>query len=245
MSKNIKKIIGAAGLVSIWAIAALLIDDEIILPSIYRVGQRIAFMAKETMLVNPILTTTYRVLLGIFYSLISASLLAYISYKFSLEDYLSPLLSFMRAIPAISMVLIVLFFTNKNALSIIVIFFVCFPIIYENVLNGLKSIPKEKIELAEIFDLKSSKIFEYIELPAIIKSILFALTIAFGLAFKAGATAEVIAGAAGGLGDLLYLAKLSFEMADLLAVTFIIIILSFAFETLAKYLYKIFGEKYA
>nr|WP_075574042.1 ABC transporter permease subunit [Ezakiella massiliensis] len=245
MSKNIKKIIGAAGLVSIWAIAALLIDDEIILPSIYRVGQRIAFMAKETMLVNPILTTTYRVLLGIFYSLISASLLAYISYKFSLEDYLSPLLSFMRAIPAISMVLIVLFFTNKNVLSMIVIFFVCFPIIYENVLNGLKSIPKEKIELAEIFDLKSSKIFEYIELPAIIKSILFALTIAFGLAFKAGATAEVIAGAAGGLGDLLYMAKLSFEMADLLAVTFIIIILSFAFETLAKYLYKIFGEKYA
>ena len=70
MSKNIKKIIGAAGLVSIWAIAALLIDDEIILPSIYRVGQRIAFIAKETMLVNPILTTTYRVLLGIFYSLI-------------------------------------------------------------------------------------------------------------------------------------------------------------------------------
>ncbi len=245
MSKNIKKIIGAAGLVSIWAIAALLIDDEIILPSIYRVGQRIAFMAKETMLVNPILTTTYRVLLGIFYSLISASLLAYISYKFSLEDYLSPLLSFMRAIPAISMVLIVLFFTNKNALSIIVIFFVCFPIIYENVLNGLKSIPKEKFELAEIFDLKSSKIFKYIELPAIIKSILFALTLAFGLAFKAGATAEVIAGAAGGLGDLLYMAKLSFEMADLLAVTFIIIILSFIFESLAKYLYKIFGEKYA
>lgn len=244
MNKNIKKIIGAAILFVIWSLAALIIDDEIILPCFHDVVKRIFLLAKEGMLFKAVFITTYRVLAGIFLSLLMAAGLGYISYKFHLEDYLSPLITFMRALPVISMVLIVLFFASKNSLAIIVIFFVSFPIIYENVLNGLKSIPKEKLEMADIFDLKAGKIFEYIELPAIIKSALFALTISFGLAFKAGATSEVIAGAAGGLGDLLYMAKISFEMPDLIAITFVIIACSYVFEMLTKYLYKRQVEKY-
>ena len=244
MNKNLKKIIGAAILFIIWSLAALIIDDEIILPYFHDVIKRIIFMASGGLLLNAVFITTYRVLIGIFISLIMAAGLGYWSYKFNLEDYLSPLITFMRAIPVISMVLIVLFFANKNALSIIVIFFVSFPIIYENVLNGLKSIQKEKLEMAQIYQLKSGKIFKYIEVPAILKAVLFALTISFGLSYKAGATSEVIAGAAGGLGDLLYIAKISFEMPDLIAVTFIIIVCSFVFEMLTKYLYKKIGEKY-
>ncbi|WP_099950185.1 ABC transporter permease [Ezakiella peruensis] len=245
MTKNKKRLIGGGFLIIFWIVLAAIIDDQVFFPSFASLIKRVIEFFADGRILLAIGITCGRVLLAMGLSVAFASVIGYLAYKFDLEDYFAPLISLVRAIPVVSMILIALFFTNKNTLSVLVIFFVSFPIVYENVLNGLKSIPKEKLELAEIFDLKAGKIFKYIELPAIINSILFALTIAFGLAFKAGATAEVIAGAAGGLGDLLYMAKLSFEMADLLAVTFIIIILSFIFESLTKYLYKIYGEKYA
>ena len=244
MTKNKKRLIGGGFLIILWIVLAAIIDDQVFFPSFTRLIKRLIDFFADGRILLAIGITCGRVLLAMALSVAFASLLSYLAYKFDLEDYFLPIISLVRAIPVVSMILIVLFFTNKNTLSVLVIFFVSFPIVYENVLNGLKSIPKEKIELVEIFDLKAGKIFKYIELPAIIRSILFGLTIAFGLAFKAGATAEVLAGAAGGLGDLLYMAKLSFEMVDLLAITFIIILLSFAFEMLTKYLYKIFGEKY-
>lgn len=244
MKNNIKKLIGAAILFIIWSIAALIVNDEIILPKLTSIINRIIFYIKTGQIFKPLLITTSRVMLGVIISIVLSIIIAYLSYKLKLEEYLSPFISLMRAIPVVSMVLIVLFFTNKNTLSIIVIFFVSLPIIYENILNGLKTIQKEKLEMAEIFNIKNAYKFKYIELPTIIKSLLFALTISFGLSFKAGSTAEVIAGAAGGLGDMLYMAKISFEMTDLIAITFVIIIASFLFESLTKYIYKKVSEKY-
>lgn len=244
MNKTIKKIIGAAALFIIWSIAALIVNDEIILPSFITVIKRLGEMITNGIIITPTLITTYRLVIGVSISLLMAIITAYASYKLRLEDYLMPFISLLRTIPVISTVLIVLFFTNKNTLSIIVIFFVSFPIIYENVLTGLKEIQKQKLEMAKIYRISAAQKFKYIELPAIIKSTLLALAISFGLSFKAGSTAEVIAGAAGGLGDILYMAKISFEMTDLIAITFVIIFCSFVFETITKYLYKKLGEKY-
>ena len=244
MTKNKKRLIGGGFLIILWIVLAAIIDDQVFFPSFTRLIKRLIEFFADGRILGAIGITCGRVLLAMGLSVAFASVLSYLAYKFDLEDYFLPIISLVRAIPVVSMILIVLFFTNKNTLSVLVIFFVSFPIIYENVLNGLKSIPKEKLEMAGIFDLKGGKIFKYIELPAIIKSALFALTISFGLAFKAGATSEVIAGAAGGLGDLLYMAKISFEMPDLIAITFVIIACSYIFEMLTKYLYKRQVEKY-
>lgn len=92
----------------------------------------------------------------------------------------------------ISIVLIVMFLTNKNALSIIVVVFVTLPIVYDNVLKSLNEIEKNKLELAQVFNLSKKNIFKYIKLPKIKLATLFSLKIAFGLAFKAGATSEVV-----------------------------------------------------
>lgn len=54
-----------------------------------------------------------------------------------------------------------MFLTNKNALSIIVVVFVTLPIVYDNVLKSLNEIEKNKLELAQVFNL-SKKIFSNI-----------------------------------------------------------------------------------
>ena len=231
MKTSKKRFLGAVALIIIWSVAALIVDDEIILPSFIAVFKRITLMIQSHTLQPAILKTTVRILVGVLISIVFGNILSYVSYKFKLKEYLEPLFSILRTIPVISIVLIVLFFTEKNLLSIIVV-------IYENVYNSLTNINKGKLELAAVYELKSFTVFRYIELPAIVKSTLMSLRIALGLSFKAGATSEVVSGASGGLGELMYISKLSFDMPDLVAITFVVIILSFIFEMIAGFLYK-------
>lgn len=238
MKTNRKRLLGAVALIIIWSAAALIVDDEIILPSFVDVFKKLISMFKTGALLPAILKTASRIMIGVLISIVFGNFLAYISYKFKLKEYLEPLFSILRTIPVISIVLIVLFFAEKNLLSIIVVILVTLPIVYENVHTALTNIDSKKLELAKIYDLKSGTVFRYIELPAIIKSTLMSLRIALGLSFKAGATSEVVSGATGGLGELMYVSKLSFDMPELIAITFVIIILSFIFEMIAGFLYK-------
>lgn len=238
MKTNRKRLLGAVALIIIWSAAALIVDDEIILPSFVDVFKKLISMFKTGALLPAILKTASRIMIGVLISIVFGNFLAYISYKFNLKEYLEPLFSILRTIPVISIVLIVLFFAEKNLLSIIVVILVTLPIVYENVHTALTNIDSKKLELAKIYDLKSGTVFRYIELPAIIKSTLMSLRITLGLSFKAGATSEVVSGATGGLGELMYVSKLSFDMPELIAITFVIIILSFIFEMIAGFLYK-------
>lgn len=238
MKTNRKRLLGAVALIIIWSAAALIVDDEIILPSFVDVFKKLISMFKTGALLPAILKTASRIMIGVLISIVFGNFLAYISYKFKLKEYLEPLFSILRTIPVISIVLIVLFFAEKNLLSLIVVILVTLPILYENVHTALTNIDSKKLELAKIYDLKSGTVFRYIELPTIIKSTLMSLRIALGLSFKAGATSEVVSGATGGLGELMYVSKLSFDMPELIAITFVIIILSFIFEMIAGFLYK-------
>lgn len=244
MKSNTKRFFGAVTLVLIWTVAALIVDDNLILPKISEIIRRLFDMFVYDGLFSQILISTSRVIFGITCSIIIGNLLAYISYKKNLYNFFEPLFSLIKSTPVISFILIVLFFTKKNMLSIIVVFFVSIPVIYENVLNGLKTIDSKKLELFKIYNVSFDKKFRYLYLPTIIKNTLLSLKISTGMAFKAGSTSEVISGASGGLGEVMYLSKLTFEMADLIGVTLIIIFVSFLIEMIISVIYKGVNKKY-
>lgn len=64
------------------------------------------------------------------------------------------------------------------------------------------------------------------------------MVVCVGIALKAAVTAEVIAGGSKGLGSMLYLSKISFEMVDLLSVTLIIVLCSYIIEEVFKILLR-------
>lgn len=238
MKSNMKRFFGAVTLVLIWTVAALIIDDNLILPRISEIIRRLFNMFMYNGLFDQIVVSLTRVLIGITFSITIANIFSYISFKKNLYNFFEPFFSLVKSTPVISFILIVLFFTKKNMLSIIVVFFVSLPIIYENVLNGLKNIDEKKLELFKIYKVSNKKRFLYLYLPAILKNTLLSLKICLGLAFKAGSSSEVISGASGGLGEVMYLSKLTFEMGDLIGVTLIIIFVSFLFEMIISAIYK-------
>lgn len=233
-----KKILGYVFLIIIWTLSYYIINNPIILPSIWQVIVRTVELFKTGEILSPLLSSLYRVFIAILISVILGTLFSMLSYKFNLRDFFSPLMSILKSTPVVSLVLIILFFSNSQSLSSIVVILIITPIVYANILNGLDNILQERLELAWVYNLNFWTKFRYIELPIIINRILFSMVVCVGIALKAAVTAEVIAGGSKGLGSMLYMSKISFEMVDLLSVTLIIVLFSYIIEEVFKILLR-------
>ena len=105
-----------------------------------------------------------------------------------------------------------------------------FPIIYTNLLEGIRATDPQLIEMAELFQVPWHKRVRYIYLSQLIPYLRSACTVSVGLSWKAGAAAEVIGIPKGSIGEHLYDAKLYLDTPDLFAWTIVIICMSILFE---------------
>ncbi len=104
------------------------------------------------------------------------------------------------------------------------------PIVYTNVLQGIRSTDKQLLEMADLFNIGWWRRLRYIYIPHLTPYILSACTVSIGLSWKAGVAAEVIGIPTGSIGERLYEAKVYFSTGDLFAWTLVIIALSILAE---------------
>lgn len=238
MNKFKKKLLAGLSIILIWWLASLIVGNKLILPGPFDSIRRMLYLFKSGIAVKAILISSFRIFLGLSLSIILGMILACLVYRLKIEDYFEPAISLIRATPVVSFVLLVLFWTNPQTLVIVIVLTVSLPIFYESCLNGLYKQDKKLRELAEVFGLSKSKTFLYVSLEPIIESLTSAMIIGLGLGYKSGISAEVIAGAQGGIGDGLYSAKLVFESVEIFAWTMIVIIISGLLESGLKVLRK-------
>ncbi len=154
----------------------------------------------------------------------------------TLEMLLWPYATAIKAVPVASFIILALMWIGSDKLSILISALMVFPIIYTNVLEGIKSADKRLLEMAYIYRLSNIKKLIYIYLPALKTYIKAAVSMALGIAFKAGTAAEVIGIPDGSIGERLYEAKIYFDTAELLAWTAAIVIVSIVLEKAASWL---------
>ena len=119
---------------------------------------------------------------------------------------------------------------SARNLSVFISFLIVIPIIYQNVLEGLRAENREMQEVATVFQLPWRKRFRYIELPKLRPFLLSACRVTTGMAWKAGIAAEIIGVPNGSIGKMLYTAKIYLDTDDLLAWTVIIVVISVVAE---------------
>jgi len=117
---------------------------------------------------------------------------------------------------------------------------IAFPVIYSNVLQGIKSTDKGLIELSDLYNVPFNRRLLYIYIPTIKPFLLSSCNVAIGMAWKAGVAAEVIGVIKGSIGGKLYDAKIYFQNADLLAWTVVIILISVLSEKIFLKILKFF-----
>ncbi|NCA67845.1 MAG: ABC transporter permease subunit, partial [Clostridia bacterium] len=166
-------------------------------------------------------------------------LLAVAAGRFSfIETLLWPYMITIKSVPVASFIVLALIWFTSDTLSAFTSFLMVLPIIYTNVLSGIKNIDTKMIELSDVFRIPWKRRLLYIWLPQIKPFLISGCAVSLGLSWKAGIAAEVIGIPEGSIGERLYYAKVYLNSADLLAWTLIIVILSILFEKLFVLLLK-------
>ena len=230
--KEVLKKVGAALLaLTFWEIAALLIHQRILLVTPVAVARRLCTIWRVEGFARAIWFSFYHIAGGFLLGLILGCLLAYLAAKHPVvETLLWPWMAMIKSVPVASFVVICLIWLSARNLSVFISFLIVIPIIYQNVLEGLRAENREMQEVATVFQLPWRKRFRYIELPKIRPFLLSACRVTTGRAWKAGIAAEILGVPNGSIGKMLYTAKIYLDTDHLLAWTVIIVVISVVAE---------------
>ncbi|MDF2514259.1 MAG: binding-protein-dependent transport system inner rane component [Herbinix sp.] len=186
-----------------------------------------------------ILFSSLRIVFGFLLALIMGILLAVGSYRSSMiSELVSPLMRIIKAMPVASFIILALMWINTKNLSVLISFLMVVPMIYANVLQGLKATDHKLLQMAEVFHLSRLKKVVAIYIPSVTPYFLSAVSVGMGFSWKAGIAAEVIGTPSGSIGERLYEAKLYWMTRELFAWTVVIIIISVLFERLVMLLLR-------
>ena len=147
---------------------------------------------------------------------------------------LSPAIRVIRATPVASFILLVLLWTGRNTVSVIIAALMVLPVVWGNLSRGIQETDPQLLEMAKAYRFSSFKTIRLIYIPSLHPYFLSAITTAMGLAWKSGVAAEVLCLPKQAIGTQIYNTKLYLEIPDLFAWTVVVILLSLALEKLLR-----------
>lgn len=235
-TKIIKKIGILIFWILIWHICSVFINEELLLPSPIQVLKSLTLLMGKFYFWKSVLSSVVRVIIGIFLSVIVGILLGLTAglNKF-FEELLEPLIITVKATPVISIIIIALVWFSSSNVVIFTAILICFPIVYTNVIQGVKSIDKSLIQMAAVFKVKRKYVLKDIYLPSIKNYIVSGILMCMGIGWKVSVASEVLSIPRYSIGLNLLSAKTTLETAELFAWTIVVVILSFMFEKVFKY----------
>lgn len=226
----------------IWEILSLLIDSSILLPSPFEVISAFISLAVKLYFWKSIFASLLRVVIGISISIAGGIVLGVFGgLNRFVEEFLEPVIVTVKATPVMSIIIIALvWFTSSNVVVFTAIL-ICFPIVYTNVLEGIRSVDKKLLEMADIYRVKKIYVIKYIYLPGIKNYIVSGILMCLGIGWKVSVASEVLSTPKYSIGLNLLNSKTMLDTSELFAWTIAVIILSFIFEKMFRMFLKQFG----
>ena len=236
-NKVLKTVLSAIIVLSIWEIAALLINDAYFLPDILQTSKALIKIISSRSFFEVVFTSVYRVFSGLFYGVAAGTVLAGICYKFDIvNSIISPIISIMKATPVACIIVLLWVSLNYTELAIFVAILMVLPIVWQNVYEGLKAVDDQLNEVTKVFELTKFQRLKVLVVPSVLSYLLPAIVTSVGLAWKAEVAAEIMSNS--NMGRLIYDFKtVSYDTASIFAWTVIIVTLSIVFEKVTKMLF--------
>ncbi|WP_446899061.1 ABC transporter permease [Clostridium sp. LBM24168] len=242
-TKTIKKLGICVFWIIIWEILSALVGSDILLPSPFQVLKSLFTLIGDVYFWKSILYSLFRVILGISISIFSGIILGIFAgiNKF-VEDFLQPIVISIKSTPVMSIIIIALVWFTSSNVVIFTAILICFPIVYTNVLEGIRSADKNLIQMARLYRVKEKYILKDIYLPGIKNYIVSGILMCLGIGWKVSVAAEVLSTPKYSIGINLLDAKTMLETSELFAWTSVVIALSFMFEIIFKYFINRFSS---
>ncbi len=217
----------------VWQAAASLLNESILLVSPWTVLGRLFTIWREPGFAATLLFSFVRIAGGFLAGLICGTLLGILAGRYPvLEILLWPYMITIKSVPVASFIILCLIWLTSSQLSMFISFLMVLPIVYTNLLSGIRGLDPRLNEMADVFRVPWRRRLHYIWLPQLRPFFTSACGVSLGLAWKSGIAAEVIGIPAGSIGERLYEAKAYLNTPDLFAWTILIVAVSVCFEKL-------------
>lgn len=215
----------------VWQLGAMAIDQKIILVSPIEVLTRFLKLLPMLEFWHTIAYSLLRITLGFLFGVAAGTVFAALSARFRrIEELLAPALLAIRSIPVASFIILALILFSSRNLAVLISFLIVLPIVYSNILSGIRAADHELLEMAQVFRIPAARRLRYVYLPQVMPYFQSACGSALGLSWKSGIAAEVIGMPDGSIGEQLQQAKLYLDTPDLFCWTLVIVLVSLAFE---------------
>lgn len=232
------KLIPPAFWLGVWQLAALLVErsvegrgNELLLPYPATVLASLARLCGEAAFWETVFASLLRILLGLALGVALGALLAALTCISRWCDHIfSPAIRVIRATPVASFILLVLLWTGRDNVPVVIAALMVLPVVWANLSRGIRETDPRLLELARAYRFSRIKTARLIYLPSLRPYFSSALTTSMGLAWKSGAAAEVLCVPKWAIGSEIYHAKLGLEIPDLFAWTVVVVVLSLALE---------------
>ena len=217
----------------VWEITARLVDARIILVGPFEVLTRLAELATTGEFWASVGVSLCRVGIGFVAAVVAGTALAALASRSgAVRELLAPLMGALKAVPVASFVILVLLWVSSRYLSVVIALVMALPIVYTNVLEGIRQTDVRLLEVCEVFAVRGWDRVRLVYASQVLPYFRAAVTLALSLSWKAGIAAEVIGLPDFTVGEHLYDAKVYLDTPSLFAWTVAIVVVSVALEAL-------------
>ncbi len=234
MNKSFLKFLAVVFWIVIWWVVSKIVDT-FLLPSPEQTLNALYHIITGGGFFTTLFTSLLRILIGFALSSLLGMVLGILSgLNESFDIFITPIMAVIKSVPVISLILIILFWTQASVTPIVVCLLMCLPVMVNAVYDGIKNVDKNLIAMAKVYKMSKSETTKHIYYHSIKPYFFTATKACLNLGFRVTIAAEVLSNPKYGLGRVLFDAKVYLNIADLFAWTVIIVFCSYLFELLLK-----------
>lgn len=223
----------------LWQVVSLWVDSPQLIPSLGGLLLSVFGLFYKPDFYISIGATLLRGIIGVIAAFVLAFPIGFLCGKKEFWfHYFSPLLSTLRSTPAIAFILLIILWLPTEAVAPAIALMTMFPALCENIIKGVQSISTDYEKLARVYRLSLPTKVRYIYLPSLKPFIEGGSITAFGFGWKAIIMGEVFSKPFAGIGVEMKTAQSFINVPELIAWTFIAIIISFLLTEALRILLK-------
>ncbi len=220
-------------LLLVWKLLAVFWNQELIMPSPEATLMQLWIVISDINFWPVVGATLGRGLIGFLISCGAGLILGFgAGFSPAIYWFLQPWVTVIRTTPVMSVVILAIIWFQSDIVPIFVTFLMIFPIIYSNVVTGIRNVDQQLLEMANMYRVKNRRIILELYLPAILPYLLAGASNAMGITWKVIIAAEILSQPLLAVGTRLMVAKIDLETAQVFAWTLVTIVISFIFEYL-------------